>query len=70
MNLKNRPDNLRGSSPVSDTHPTLVEMERLFLFVDGLVWSVCGRGEGGFSQRFVCKTQNVVEEEWRGHLWQ
>jgi hypothetical protein len=50
MNLKNRPDNLRVSSPVSDNHPTLVEMEML-LFVDGLVWSVCGR-EGRFSATF------------------
>lgn len=46
MNLKNHPDNLRGSSPVSDNRPTPVEMEmEMLLFVDGLVWSVCGREE-------------------------
>jgi hypothetical protein len=35
-----------------------------------MAWFSVFVGARGFSQRFVCKTQNVVEEEWRGHLWQ
>jgi hypothetical protein len=57
MNLKNHLDNLRGSSPVSDNRPTLVEMEMLLL-VDGLVWSVCAR-EGGFRNVLFAKRRTL-----------
>ncbi len=59
MNLKNCPDNLRGSSPVSDNRPTLVEMEMLFLLVDGLVWSVFVGGGGDFRNVLFAKRRTL-----------